>query len=99
MEVLFIFCPADDPRLLQQIVVDLDMLHLKLTIDRYVQELAEARAVVIPYGLGVAKCFKDGIAETQNVINVLINRFFLLLVEVMLQKPKTLLVGLCLPSP
>lgn len=39
------------------------MLHLQFAIDRYVQELAKARAVVIPDGFGVAECLKNGVAE------------------------------------
>lgn len=69
------------------------MADLQALVQTDVEIFSEARGVVVADGLGVAEGFQDRVAETEDIVNVLVQGG-LFLVEEELQKPQTLLVGL-----
>lgn len=68
------------------------MADLQALVQTDVEIFSEARGVVVADGLGVAEGFQDRVAETEDIVNVLVQGG-LFLVEEELQKPQTLLVG------
>ena len=95
MKILLVLSAADYPWLFQKIIEDLDSSHLQPAIHRDAQKLAKPRGIVISDRLWIPKSLKYGVTQAQNTIYLLIERQTRPM-EVVLQKPETLLIGLSL---
>ena len=69
MEVPLTLLLLNDPRLLQEVVVDVTTDRVAFEVEVDVHVLSKPRGVVIPIGLGVSECFQNVIGLKENILH------------------------------